>query len=74
MYKRQAFDTSRKSAAEAIQSGLIFVNGLERWKADSLVQVGDRLVWRGKGKVILQQIGEKTRKGRFPIVMQKYGS
>ncbi len=67
-----AFSTSRGKAAEAIQRGLVFVNGLQTEKPDRQIKEGDKIVLRGKGKVLLKEIGGTTRKDRITIVLLKY--
>lgn len=67
-----AFSFSRGRAAEAIQGGLVFVNGLQSDKADRQIKEGDKLVLRGKGKVLLKAVGGVTKKDRISIVLHKY--
>ncbi|MBN7772203.1 RNA-binding protein [Clostridium aminobutyricum] len=67
-----AFRTSRGKAAEAITGGFVFLNGIQTDKTDKQVKEGDKLVLRGKGKVILQEIGGSTRKDRVFIILKKY--
>lgn len=67
-----AFSLSRSKAAEAINEGIVFINGLECDKTDRLVKEGDKLVLRGKGKAMLETIGGITRKDRTVIVIKKY--
>jgi RNA-binding protein YlmH len=66
------FSLSRGRALEAISAGLVYVNGLQVEKADRQMKEGDRLVLRGKGKILLKAIGGVTRKDRISIVIQKY--
>jgi len=67
-----AFSLSRGKAAEAINRGIISVNGLLCDKTDRQVKEGDKLVLRGKGKVLLKQVGGTTRKDRIFIIIDKY--
>lgn len=67
-----AFGLSRANAQEAIRRGIVFVNSKECLKTDSMVEEGDKLVLRGKGKVSLKSIGGESRKGRIYVVMEKY--
>ena len=59
-----AFRVSRSGAQDAIRQGLVFVNGIESYKADAGVNEGDVLVLRHKGRVILDEVGGTSRKGR----------
>lgn len=67
-----AFNLSRGRAAEAIESGLVFVNGLQIEKSDRQIKEGDKLVLRGKGKVLLKAVGGVTKKDRTSILIHKY--
>ena len=67
-----AFSLSRSKAAEAIGSGLVFVNGLQDDKSDRQVREGDKLVLRGKGKVRLKTVGGSTKKNRIFIIFDQY--
>lgn len=67
-----AFSLSRGRAAEAINGGIVFINGLQCQKIDRLVKEGDKLVLRGKGKAVLQTVGGITKKDRIFIVIKKY--
>jgi RNA-binding protein YlmH len=63
---------SRGRAAEAIAGGLVYVNGLQSEKADRQIKEGDKVVLRGKGKILLKSVGGVTRKDRTSIVIHKY--
>ncbi len=67
-----AFSLSRGRAAEAVEGGMVFVNGLQTDKADRQIKEGDKLVLRGKGKVLLKAVGGVTKKDRISIVLHKY--
>lgn len=67
-----AFRVSRTKATEAINRGLVFVNNLEVNKIDKKVEEGDKIVLRGKGKIILDQIQGKSRKDRTYVVYKVY--
>lgn len=67
-----AFSLSRGKAASAVGGGLVFVNGLQVTKSDRLVREGDKLVLRGKGKVLLKEVGGSTRKDRRVILMDRF--
>jgi len=67
-----AFSLSRGRAAAAIESGLVFVNGLQSEKADRQIKEGDKLVLRGKGKILLREVGSVTKKNRTSVVLHKY--
>lgn len=66
------FSLSRTKAAEAILSGLVFVNDAVREKPDSKISAGDKLVLRGHGKAVITASDELTKKGRTVILFDKY--
>lgn len=67
-----AFSLSRAKAAEAIRSGIVFVNSMQCEKPDMQVEEGAKLVLRGKGKAFLREVGGRTRKDRIAIVIERY--
>lgn len=66
------FSLSRTKAVEAIGKGIVFVNGIQTNKTERLIHEGDKLVLRGKGKVLLKEIGNVTRKERIFILLERY--
>lgn len=67
-----AFSISRIKAVQAITENVVFVNGLLVEKPDKLLKPGDKIVLRGKGKVVLKELGGSTRKGRIPIILEQF--
>ena len=67
-----AFRLSRGGAQEAVRQGLVSVNGRQCLKPDLTVDEGDRIVLRGKGKVVLKEIGGRSRKDRIIVTLEKY--
>lgn len=67
-----AFSLSRGNAQEAIRSGIVFLNNRQCLKPDANVSEGDKIVLRGKGKVILKEAGGLSRKGRICICFDSY--
>lgn len=66
------FGVSRGKAAEAIQRGAVQVNHTVCLKPDKPVAAGDIITCRGWGRCVLDSVGSPTRKGRFPVVIQRY--
>ena len=67
-----AFSLSRSKAAAFIESGSVFVDGVQIVKTDKKISVGEKIVLRGKGKaVLLEQKGE-SKKGRLHITIRRY--
>lgn len=67
-----AFGLSRTKANEAIRNGLVFVNSLEETKPDSRLKEKDKLVLRGQGKVLLDEIGGRSRKDKIYLTYKRY--
>ncbi|MBQ9060248.1 MAG: RNA-binding protein [Firmicutes bacterium] len=67
-----AFRMSRAKAAEAIRRGLVSVNSMEALKTDQALQEGDKIVLRGKGRVILSEVGGSSRKDRIRVAYQVF--
>lgn len=68
----EIFYLSRSQAQEWIQKGNVYVNYVEKQKNESLIQVGDTIVVRGKGKTKIEQIEAVNKKNKFPIYYIKY--
>lgn len=67
-----AFALSRAKAAEAIRRGIVSVNSMETLKVDQEITPGDKVVLRGKGKVILTEAGGRSRKDRIIVTYNIY--
>lgn len=66
------FGISRKSAVEAISSGLVFVNSVENKKPDFNLKGNEKLVLRGKGKAVYRGTFGTSRKGKVYVEFDKY--
>lgn len=67
-----AFGLSRAKAAETIRRGIVSVNSIEAMKVDMEMKPGDKIVLKGKGKVILTETSGITRKDRIRIKLNIY--
>lgn len=67
------FKLSRSESADAVLSGNIYVNSLQILKCDKKISVGDKIVYRTKGKVVLKEISGVSKKGRNFIKIDVYG-
>ena len=67
-----AFRLSRAKAGEAIRRGLVSVNSMETLRPDQLLQEGDKIVLKGKGRVILRDVGGVSRKDRIRVTFGVY--
>ena len=67
-----AFSLPRTKAADAIRSGIVFVNNIQSEKPDMQIDEGAKLVLRGKGKAYLREVGGRTRKDRIFIAIERF--
>lgn len=67
-----AFGVSRKSAVEAINRGLVFVDNEERKKPDYFLKGGEKIVLRGKGKAVYRGTCGVSRKGKLYAEFDRY--
>ena len=67
-----AFSLSRGKAADFIESGSVYLGGVQTLKPDRKVALGEKIVLRGKGKAVLSEIKGESKKGRIHIVIKKY--
>ncbi|MBQ7294861.1 MAG: hypothetical protein IJW86_01570 [Clostridia bacterium] len=67
-----AFNLSRGTAAEAISKGIVYVNSSQCLKNDFTLKQGDKIVFRGKGKVVLYEVIGENKKGRVHINLKRY--
>lgn len=67
-----AFSVSRKLTIQAIEQKNVFVDGIMCEKADKKVNVGSKIVFRGKGKVVLLEQNGFSKKDRPKIIIKKY--
>ena len=67
-----AFNLSRTNSSLAVKSGLVYVNSQQIFKNDYPLKENDKVVLRGKGKVILEEIIGESKKGRIHINIKKF--
>lgn len=67
-----AFSVSRTKAVEAIEKGLVFVNSVQTFKPDYKLSEKCTLVFRGKGKAVMEEVLGESKKGRLRIRIKKY--
>lgn len=67
-----AFNLSRTNSSLAVKSGLVYVNSQQILKNDYTLNEKDKIVLRGKGKVVLEEIIGESKKGRIHINIKKF--
>lgn len=69
---KNAFNVSRGAAAQAIESGLVYVNDSECLKCDKKIFAGDKIVFRRKGRIIVTDCSSVSKKGRIIVKVKKF--
>lgn len=67
------FSISRAKAASLISAGHVKLRHVPCIRTDAHVTPGDVISVRGLGRLKLCEIGQPTRKGRYPLNMIRYG-
>lgn len=68
------FGMSRAGAAELISSGRVKLCHLPSDRPDARIKQGDVISARGLGRLVIEEIGGPTKKGRLPVKMVRYGT
>lgn len=66
------FRMARGKAVVLIETGKVCVNDLPCMKPDKLLAEGDKISARGFGKLILREVGGRTKKDRISILLEQY--
>jgi RNA-binding protein YlmH len=66
------FGMSRSKIADFIRAEKVYVNWETSNSVKKLVKEGDTISIRGKGRVVLEKIGNTTKKDRIHILMKKF--
>jgi RNA-binding protein YlmH len=69
---KNAFKVSRGDACKAIESGVVFVNDSECLKADKKICGGDKIVFRRKGRIIVEDCSSVSKKGRIIVIIKRF--
>lgn len=69
---KNSFRLSRTDAVKAVESGTVFVNDLECTKPDKKISAGDKIVLRRKGKIIVKNCSDVSKKGRVIVETEKF--
>lgn len=68
------FGLSRAKAAAMIAAGHVKLRHLPDMHTDAQVSPGDTISVRGLGRLKLESAGSPTKKGRYPLLMFRYGA
>lgn len=69
---KNAFRVSRGDAANAVESGVVFVNDVECLKPDKKIGAGDKIVFRRKGRIIINDCSAVSKKGRIIVEITRF--
>ena len=69
---KNAFRLSRGDAAQAIESGVVYVNDVECTKPDKKIADGDKIVFRRKGRIIINDCSSVSKKGRIIVEITRF--
>ena len=68
------FNLSRGDAADLIAAGHAKLRHLPTERTDARVQEGDAISVRGHGRLVVEEVGSPTKKGRLPLRLTRYGT
>ena len=68
------FHLSRGDAADLIAAGHVKLRHLPTERTDARVQEGDAISVRGHGRLVVEEVGNPTKKGRLPLRLTRYGT
>ena len=68
------FGLSRAAAADLIAAGHVKLRHVPTQRPDVRVGEGDAISVRGYGRLVIDQVGAPTKKGRLPVRLIRYGA
>ena len=68
----EVLNLSRDKGARAVKSGLVSVNHTVKLSPSFNLKENDSVVFRGKGKFVLQELAGESKKGRKRIIIKKF--
>jgi RNA-binding protein YlmH len=68
------FNLSRGDAADLIAAGHVKLRHLPNEHTDARVGEGDVISVRGHGRLVVEEVGSPTKKGRLPLRLTRYGT
>ena len=68
------FNLSRSDAADLVAAGQAKLRHLPTERCDARVQEGDVISVRGHGRLVVEEVGNPTKKGRLPLRLIRYGT
>lgn len=68
------FGLSRAAAADLIAAGHVKLRHVPTQRPDARVGEGDAISARGYGRLVIDQVGTPTKKGRLPLRLIRYGA
>lgn len=68
----EAFSVPRSRAAEIIRQGHVYLNWVECSSASKAIAQDDNITVRGMGKIIIAEIGGRSKKDRIYVTIKRY--
>lgn len=66
------FGISRSKVIPLVKAGRVYVNWEPEDKLSAQVKEGDMISVKGKGRIVLEEIGNKTKKDRISILIKRF--
>lgn len=70
----EGYHLSRGDAVERINAGNVKLNHVQVFKPDARILRGDVISLRGAGRLVVEEIGQPTKKDRLPLVLTRFGT
>lgn len=63
---------SREKSSQAVKSGLVSVNHTLKQSPSYQLKEGDSIVFKGKGKFVVDELAGESKKGKKKLIIKKY--
>lgn len=63
---------SREKGAQAVKSGIVSVNHCVKQSPSFVLKQGDTIVYKGKGKFVVDSLAGESKKGKKKLIIRKY--
>lgn len=68
----EVLNLSREKSSQAIKSGLVSVNHTVKQSPSFQLKAGDSVVFRGKGKFVIDELVGESKKGKKKLIIKKF--
>lgn len=63
---------SRDKSSQAVKSGIVSVNHTIKQSPSFQLKAGDSVVFKGKGKFVIEELAGESKKGKKKLIIKKY--